>query len=124
MAYAYRLQQKPHLHTKKQILNIQESNELELAIGTEEFLEVKFLNMKNSNVNDETVVCLAKVDKESKLEKIDCSENFSFITDLTIGNLSKCRGLTRLISLNLADNNITNEGVRIIANCEVFSKLR
>jgi hypothetical protein len=67
---------------------------------------------------------LVKVTSELQIEKIDLSENFSFITDATIVTLSNCKSLHRLISINIADNNITDDGVRVMCDSGIFSKLR
>ena len=48
----------------------------------------------------------------------------SFVTDYTLITLAQCKALHRLGSINLADNNITDEGVRIMSDSGVFSRLR
>jgi len=58
------------------------------------------------------------------VEKIDISENFSFVTDVTLVTLAQCKALHRLGSLNLADDNITDEGVKMMCNSGVFNRLR
>lgn len=51
MAYYYNPHKKPHID-KSQVLKIQEENELKFASQDAKFLEIVFLNMKNTKVND------------------------------------------------------------------------
>jgi hypothetical protein len=124
MTHFYNPPRKSQEISRKNILTVNEPNELELALSSPDFRQVRLLKMKNSNITDETTKCLLKVDFELQVEKIDISENFSFVTDDTLITLAQCKALHRLGSINLADNNITDEGVRIMSDSGVFSRLR
>lgn len=80
--------------------------------------------MKNTKVNDDSTKCLGFIETEIKVESIDLSENFSFITDRTIENLCNCQGLINLKMVNLADNNITDLGVEMMSNHSNFKHLK
>lgn len=124
MTHFYNPPRKLQEISRKNILTINEPNELELSLDSPEFRQVRLLKMKNSNITDETTRCLLRVDFELLIEKIDISENFSFVTDDTLVTLAQCKALHRLSSLNLADNNITDEGVKVMCESGVFNKLR
>lgn len=124
MTHFYNPPRKPQEISRKHILTINEPNDLELALESPDFRQVRLLKMKNSNITDETTKCLLKVGFELQIEKIDISENFSFVTDDTLVTLAQCKALHRLGSINLADNNITDEGIKVMCDSSVFSKLR
>lgn len=124
MTQFYNPPRKPQEISKKNILVVNEPNELALALESPDLQQVKLLKMKNSNITDETTKCLLGLELELQVEKIDISENFSFVTDITLGTLSLCKALRRLNSINLADDNITDEGVKLICQSGVFARLR
>lgn len=80
--------------------------------------------MRNCNVSDEAMKCFLGVKYELSVEKIDLSENFSFVTNASVEILSNCKGLTCLASLNLADNSISDEGIGCLSRSMAFCKLR
>ena len=79
--------------------------------------------MKNSNINDDTISFLWTINETFALTSINLSQNFSFITDKSIEHMCRCVGVQNLVHLNLADDSITDQGIKIMAGSQVMQNL-
>lgn len=119
----YRIPSKTKNISSKEILTITDEHELKDAVYNKSILNIKMLNMKNSNINDGTVGILWTISEPLSLISINLAENFSFITDAAVDNLCQSAQMKDLRELNLADNSITNEALRRISKAPNMMKL-
>ena len=119
----YRIPSKTKNISSKEILTITDEHELKDAVYNKSILNIKMLNMKNSNINDGTVGILWTISEPLSLISINLAENFSFITDAAVDNLCQSAQMKDLRVLNLADNSITNEALRRISKAPNMMKL-
>lgn len=82
----YRVPQKKGVN-KDDILFITEEYELKDAIHNGKILKARKLEMRNSNINDDSLSLLWTVRGQFNLTSINIAENFSFITDKSIEHL-------------------------------------
>lgn len=120
----YRIPTKKKEIPKGEILTITEQYQLKDAIYNKSIQTIKVLNMRNSNINDNTIGVMWTINFPLQIISINLAENFSFITDLAVDHLTQCSNLMFLKQLNLADNSITDEGLGKLAKSINMSKLQ
>lgn len=119
----YRIPNKEKKVASKEILTIREEYELKDAVYNKSILGIKVLNMRNSNINDNAVGILWTIPEPLEIMAINLAENFSFISDEAVDHLCQCSKMRGLRELNLADNSITNEGLRRLSKASNMMKL-
>jgi hypothetical protein len=105
------------------LLKIADDSELKDAIYNKNIEKAKALTFKNSNIKDDSLKLLRGVAGPLSVATLDLSQNFSFITDAAVEILCELTIFPGLRVLNLADNQITDDSLVLMARCGWMGKL-
>jgi hypothetical protein len=97
--------------------------ELKDAIYNRSIERAKVLSFKNSNVKDDSLKLLRGIAGPLNIISLDLSQNFSFITDAAVEIICELNIFPSLRVLNLADNQITDDSLVVMAKCPWLGKL-
>lgn len=119
----YRIPIKKGTITQEEKLHIADDSELKDALFNKSIEKVKYLSFKNSNIKDHTLKLLEQITNPLPITHIDLSQNFSFVTDQAIEILVSLPCIKNLKSLNLADNQITDDSMIVLGRASSMSHL-
>jgi hypothetical protein len=100
-----------------------DDSELKDAIYNRSIERAKALSFKNSNVKDDSLKLLRTIAAPLSIITLDLSQNFSFITDAAVEILCQLNIFPALRVLNLADNQVTDDSLVVMAKCPWLGKL-
>jgi hypothetical protein len=119
----YRLPVRKDKVATSELLKIVDDAELKDAIYNRSIERAKVLSFKNSNVKDDSLKLLRGIAGPLNIISLDLSQNFSFITDAAVEIICELNIFPSLRVLNLADNQITDDSLVVMAKCPWLGKL-
>ena len=119
----YRLPVRKDKVSASEQLKLLDEAELKDAIYNRSIEKAKALSFKNSSIKDDSLRLLTNIPGPLNVTALDLSQNFSFITDAAVEILCSLSILPSLKVLNLADNQITDDSLVLLAKCPWVGKL-